>query len=107
MSKEIDLNLELKLPLKKEWWNKISKGEKTHEYREVKPYWTKRIYCGKMQKVHSILFRLGYTNTYMPAKIINITIVNGLNTDLKVDKPVYDIEFSLIKRCKNASQKMD
>lgn len=26
--------------LKKEWFEKIKSGEKTHEYREVKDYWT-------------------------------------------------------------------
>ena len=31
------------LNLKKEWYDKIDSGEKFHEYREVKPYWTKRI----------------------------------------------------------------
>ena len=29
--------------LKKEWFEKIKSGVKTHEYREVKPYWTTRI----------------------------------------------------------------
>ena len=29
--------------LKKEWFEKIKSGQKTHEYREVKPYWTKRL----------------------------------------------------------------
>ena len=29
--------------LKKEWFDKIKSGEKTHEYREIKPYWEKRI----------------------------------------------------------------
>lgn len=29
--------------LKKQWFDKIKSGEKTHEYREVKPYWTKRL----------------------------------------------------------------
>ena len=31
-------------PLKKQWYDKIKSGEKTVEYREFKPYWTKRIY---------------------------------------------------------------
>jgi hypothetical protein len=31
-------------PLKKEWYEKIKSGEKTIEYREVKVYWSKRIY---------------------------------------------------------------
>ena len=30
--------------LKKQWFDKIKSGEKTHEYREVKPYWTKRLF---------------------------------------------------------------
>ena len=29
-------------PLKKQWYEKIKSGEKTIEYREVKPYWTRR-----------------------------------------------------------------
>ncbi len=31
-------------PLKKEWYEKIKSGEKTIEYREVKPYWEKRLF---------------------------------------------------------------
>ena len=31
------------------------------------------------------------------AKMKSITITNGLNTDLKIDKDVFDIEFELIK----------
>ena len=33
----------LTFPLKKEWYEKIKSGEKTIEYREIKPYWTRRI----------------------------------------------------------------
>ena len=33
----------LVFPLKKEWYEKIKSGEKTVEYREIKPYWTKRL----------------------------------------------------------------
>ncbi len=32
----------LDLPLKKEWFEKIESGQKTEEYREIKPYWIKR-----------------------------------------------------------------
>lgn len=41
MSKD---NLTLDLVLKSEWFDKIKSGEKTVEYREIKPYWQKRIY---------------------------------------------------------------
>ena len=33
----------LVFPLKKKWYEKIRSGEKTIEYREVKPYWTRRL----------------------------------------------------------------
>lgn len=33
----------LHLPLKKEWYNMIESGAKTEEYREIKPYWAKRL----------------------------------------------------------------
>ena len=33
----------LDLPLKKEWYDMIESGEKTEEYREIKPYWCKRL----------------------------------------------------------------
>ena len=31
------------LPIKKKWLNMIFSGEKSDEYREIKPYWTVRI----------------------------------------------------------------
>ena len=33
----------LYLPLKKEWYEMIESGVKTEEYREIKPYWIKRL----------------------------------------------------------------
>lgn len=32
----------LELPLKKEWYDMIERGEKREEYREYKEYWFKR-----------------------------------------------------------------
>ena len=32
----------LTLPIKKKWFDMILSGEKTEEYREIKPYWTSR-----------------------------------------------------------------
>ena len=36
----------------------------------------------------------------LKAKIKNISIINGKNTDLAIDKDVFDIEFELIKEKK-------
>ena len=33
----------LKLTVKKEWFDLIKSGEKTEEYREIKPYWVERL----------------------------------------------------------------
>lgn len=35
----------LYLPLNRKWYRLIRSGEKTAEYREIKPYWIKRICC--------------------------------------------------------------
>lgn len=99
--------------LKKEWFEKIERGEKTVEYREIKPYWIKRINneigWGKINKVrysdvdfgpcyieHPCRFRRAYTDVYIDAYIKKIEIVSGINTDLKIDKLVYAITFELL-----------
>lgn len=110
-------------PLKKQWYEKIKSGEKTIEYREVKPYWSKRFYteisaeferrfgrrfcsyadfcflvvkCGEDAKLKCKL-RLGYTNRYMNANITKIEIVDGKDTDLHIDKPVYAIHLADVR----------
>lgn len=34
---------DLVLHLRREWWERIRRGEKTEEYRLVTPYWTRRL----------------------------------------------------------------
>lgn len=99
-------------PLKKEWYKKIKSGEKTIEYREVKPYWTKRLNPKsgldsiflKLLEVKGGEFcnipcklRLEYTNKYMTANVVKIEIVDGNNTDLHINKPVYAIHLKDVK----------
>ena len=52
---------DLILPLKRMWFAKIWNGEKQTEYREVKPYWTKRIgsWVGD-NTPRFIVFQIGY-----------------------------------------------
>lgn len=33
----------LRLPVNEYWYNLIKDGELTHDYREIKPYWEKRL----------------------------------------------------------------
>lgn len=100
-------------PLKKEWYEKIKSGEKTVEYREVKDYWEKRLWknqclpCLGIWNYEDIkdyifpvecIFQLGYKpETRLEAIISKIEIVDGKDTDLHIDKPVYAIHFDLVK----------
>lgn len=98
--------------LKKKWYEKIQSGEKTVEYREVKPYWTARIRHEIARSIdkkdlqsnrvyyipcQTCVLRLGYTKQYMTATITKIEIVDGKNTDLAIDKPVYAIYLDNVK----------
>lgn len=99
-------------PLKKEWYEKIKSGEKTIEYREVKPYWTRRleraefrggnIYWDFNKTIFEnfsapCFFRLGYTKERLEAWITKIEVVDGKDTDLHIDKPVYAIHFKDVR----------
>lgn len=92
--------------LKKQWFEKIKSGEKTHEYREVKKYWGKRICLHEKREIGYIVdslivdkvrFTLGMTSEpekVMLFKIKRITITWGENTDLAIENLVYDIELA-------------
>lgn len=91
--------------LKKEWWDKVISGEKTHEYREVGQYWGVRLF-NESQKYNGkggipCMFTLGYPkqndkSRIRHAKIKQVEIkFTGLGTDLAVPGPVYDITFEL------------
>ena len=86
--------------LKKQWYEKIKNGEKTIEYREVKYYWSTRlystIYALKQGKERHCYFQLGYKpETRIEAFITKIEIIDGQNTDLKTSGDVYAIHFKL------------
>lgn len=81
----------LYLPLKKEWYEMIERGVKTEEYREIKPYWSKRL-TGYDHPLFSIRkgyqqvnqngythvkFSYGYTKRTMTFEIERITIGKG------------------------------
>lgn len=113
-------------PLKKEWYEKIKSGEKTVEYREVKPYWIKRIcnavqsfnyennykavFFDKTDKEHlkqtfkipmECYLQLGYNaKTRLSGLITDIRVVDGKDTDLHIDKPVYAIHLTDVREAK-------
>lgn len=90
MSKE---NGVLDLVMISEWFEKIKSGEKKVEYREIKKSWASRIYENGKQAVNKVLFSKGYDRKeQMLFEIDKIEVLaSGLETDLKVNKPVYAI----------------
>lgn len=58
----------LHLTLKRQWFDMIASGVKKEEYREIKPYWVKRL-AG--QHYDSVQFRNGYSAT-APTMILRI-----------------------------------
>lgn len=65
----------LHLVLKKKWFDLIKSGQKTEEYREIKPYWEKRL---KDKNFDCICFKNGYSaeapKFYIELKDINIDV---------------------------------
>lgn len=66
----------LDLVLSHHWYDKIASGEKRYEYREIKPYWTKRLFS---KPYNTIRFRRGYTETTMDFELLGITITEQQN----------------------------
>lgn len=59
----------LHLVLKGRWYDLIKSGHKKYEYREVKPYWDKRLFS---KPYTHVCFRRGYTQEKMLFKLTGI-----------------------------------
>ncbi len=75
----------LHLTLKKKWFDLIASGEKTEEYREAKPYWTKRLETKfDYKKFDQIHFKNGYGKKVPFMRVVFIYTcerrINGINT---------------------------
>lgn len=62
----------LHLNLIRKWFDMIKSGQKTEEYRELKPYWQKRF------KPHS---HVHIGSTWYPCKIVKVVFSNGYAKD--------------------------
>ena len=65
---------ELHLNLKHKWYDMIASGEKTEEYRDIKPYYSDRFYNNHYTHV---VFHKGYTNETMTFVKKSVTIGTG------------------------------
>lgn len=82
----------LDLVLKSKWYDLIKAGGKKYEYREIKEYWSRRLFARPYSHVR---FRRGYTKETMLFEMIGIEISTDKN-DLNVPE-VYKI--CLGQRC--------
>lgn len=111
--------------LKKKWFNLIKEGKKAHEYRICNDYWLNRIsralekhnakhnnravayFTHRVDVVKSmkVKFCLGYPkkddkDKILYAEVFSISEIDGINTDLKYNGKVFDIEFELLEGLK-------
>jgi len=91
----------LHLTLKKKWFDMILSGEKQEEYREIKPYWIKRL---SNKTYNAILFRNGYAKNAPEFLIEYKRLSRGVGIPEwgapEVD-PVFVIELGNITEIKN------
>ena len=86
----------LHLTLKKKWFDMIKSGVKKEEYREIKPYWVKRL---ANKSYDAIKFRNGY-NPNSPTLLIEM---KGVSRSLGIVEwgapeatPVYILQLGAI-----------
>ena len=68
----------LVLPIKKKWLDMITRGEKKEEYREIKPYWTKRFEKVFPYNLYQIKDELWYLGDRTMPQVI--TLRNGYSS---------------------------
>ena len=61
----------LHLTLKKHWFDMIASGEKKEEYREIKPYWDKRL---QGREYGAVMFKNGYGN--VPSVLVELVSID-------------------------------
>lgn len=75
----------LVLPIKKKWFDMIVSGEKKEEYREIKPYWSRRFWNTGLSiwdpdAIKTVIFRNGYRNKSLQIKA-RVTWRKGLGKE--------------------------
>lgn len=69
----------LHLTLNKKWFDMILSGEKTEEYREIKPYWTRRFtYKSNIPNAFKFFDKVRFVNGYGADKPAFVAELNGI-----------------------------
>lgn len=81
----------LTLSVKKEWFDKIVSGEKTEEYREIKPYWIKRL-TTNCEVVYDVVAET-YCGKVLYRPYTHVLFINGYGDDKpRVEKEIESID---------------
>lgn len=101
----------LHLNLTRKWFDLIASGEKTEEYREIKPYYDSRLGHKNFDEIH---FKNGYgkDRPFMRVEYAGMEIKNILHMGLSFNKKdvagdVYAIQLGRILEVKNYDTKTD
>lgn len=79
------------IPIQKKWFDMILSGEKKEEYREIKPYWWKRLGV-KMDMTENGRIR----KWSIAEKIETVTLINGYGHDKpRIVVDLLDIEIKI------------
>ena len=84
----------LTLSVKKEWFDKIVSNEKKEEYREIKPYWIKRL-TTNCEVVYDVVAET-YCGKVLYRPYTHVLFINGYGDD----KPRIEKEIESISICK-------
>lgn len=89
---------DLTLPLTRMWFAKIWNGEKRTEYREVKPYWTKRIGAWVGDNTpRFIMFQIGYAKDGLRLLVQTTGVDVGACPYPGWDGDYYRLKFEIIQ----------
>lgn len=94
----------LHLTLKKEWFDLIKSGEKKEEFREIKPYWIKRLtnqysmpYTDNMLQTKKKFDLIHFRNGYKPDSPLMIVEWKGLKFGKFEGNKVFAIQLGEVK----------
>lgn len=106
----------LTLTVSKQWFDKIVSGEKTEEYREIKPYWIARLFQNNSNIVDvrylasGLAGRTDLLKKYIDAQRIvlkqytHVLFINGYRKDSpRIEKEIESINISKLRLCYKAS----
>ncbi len=83
----------LHLSVKKQWFDMISAGEKTEEYREIKPYWIERL-TTNCEVAYDVA-----AETYYGMVYTHVLFINGYRKDSpRIEKEIESITIGKPKK---------